>query len=450
MKSNINSKLIGCLLVALLAIAISLGAPHAYAGDAEDKAKAAEEATGKAEKAKSDYDKAAAAEKGYEDAQKAAEAAEDDADQARDALKKAEDDLKAAKNSGDKDKIKKAQDDRNKKEQDAKDKEKTEADKKADRDKAKKDADEAAKKLDALRKAKREARKAARDAIKAAKDAIEKMDKTNPDKDKLKDDLDKIKDRLKLFALGPQPVGSATLATLTASAKVQSDIAGTGETIGHIADLKIQNLTDQPLTCAIPSMILESRSGKNQHYSCPRGQTVTLGPHQTKTVPMNGVCLNRNKPPVAKGVSGDLIMNEANPAAPQNPNSHLSATDAGKLLRSCAAKYTAADQLQKSGALKNLPYHDPQKQKDIVVQWSTWTDPDISQMTGSPRATKEDLRKVVYKQVEEQGPMSSEKKKKIDQGIDTIFEKVELTSAKAKDLEKTEGANSPPAETPAD
>ena len=71
-------------------------------------------------------------------------------------------------------------------------------------------------------------------------------------------------------------------------------------------------------------------------------------------------------------------------------------------------------------------------------------------MTGSPPATKEDLRKVVYKQVEEQGPMSPEKKKKVDQGIDTIFEKVELTTAKAKELEKPEGENSPPAETPAD
>jgi hypothetical protein len=183
-------------------------------------------------------------------------------------------------------------------------------------------------------------------------------------------------------------------------------------------------------------MILESGSGKNQDYACPSGQTVALNPHQTKTVPVNGVCLNRNKPPAAKGVSGDMVINEANPTAPQNPNSHLPPADVGKLLRSCAAKYTAADQLQKSGALKNLPYHDPQKQKDIVVQWSTWTDPVICQMTGSPPATKEDLRKVVYKQIEQQGPMTPEKKKKVDQGIDTIFEKVELTTAKAKDFEK--------------
>jgi hypothetical protein len=240
-----------------------------------------------------------------------------------------------------------------------------------------------------------------------------------------------------------------TCAVLIATGKIKVETSGTGETIGHVADLKIQNLTDQPMTCAVPPMILESGSGKNQHYACPSGQTVALNPHQTKTVPMNGVCLNRNKPPVAKGVSGDLVMNEANPSGPQNPNSHLPATDAGKLLRSCAAKYTAADQLQKSGALKNLPYHDPQKQKDIVVQWSTWTDPQICQIVSTTPATKDDLKKVVYKQVEEKKPMSPETKKKVDQGIDTIFEKVELTTAKAKDLEKPEGSaeESTPAES---
>src|SRR5437867_2662577 len=273
------------------------------------------------------------------------------------------------------------------------------------------------------------------------------LDQAIRDAEKARKEQEKTPERPTLSMALPQ--GAPTLATLIASGKIKIDSAGTGETIGHVADLKIQNITDQPLTCAIAPMILESSTGKNQHYACPSGRTVALNPHQTKTVPINGVCLNRNKPPVAKGVSGDLVMNEANPSGPQNPNSHLPATDAGKLLRSCAAKYTAADQLQKSGALKNLPYHDPQKQKDIVVQWSTWTDPQICQIVGTTPATRDDLKKVVYKQVEEKGPMSPETKKKVDQGIDTIFEKVELTTAKAKDLEKPESENFPPAQTPA-
>jgi hypothetical protein len=70
------------------------------------------------------------------------------------------------------------------------------------------------------------------------------------------------------------------------------------------------------------------------------------------------------------------------------------------------------------------------------VQWSTWTDPRICEITDAPPATKDDLRKVVYKQVDEQGPLTEEKKKKIDDGLDKIFENVELTTEKAKDLEK--------------
>lgn len=227
-----------------------------------------------------------------------------------------------------------------------------------------------------------------------------------------------------------------TLGALASSDQIKIDSVGTGETIGHVVDLKIQNLTDQPIKCAVGPIVLESKSRKNQDYVCPKPQTVSIGPRSTTTVAMNGVCVNRNKPPVGKGAPGDLIINTGDPTLPQNPDSHIPANQARDLLRICTSKYEAADKLQKDGALKDLPYKDRQKQKDIVVQWSTWCDPRISEITGAPPATKDDLKKVVYKQVEAKGKMSPETKKKVDQGIDTIFEKVELTTAKAKDVEK--------------
>jgi hypothetical protein len=230
------------------------------------------------------------------------------------------------------------------------------------------------------------------------------------------------------------PTGN-TLGNLIHDGKVRFDSVGTGETIGHIADFHIENLTDEPINCVVPPMILESSSGKNQHYACPKGQTVEVPPHDKKTVPMDGVCIARNKPPVGKGVPGDLVVNDGNPNTPQDPNSHISPKDAEKLLHLCSSKYDAADKLYHDGKLKGIPYSDPQKQKDIVVQWSTWSDPQISEITGAPPATKDDLKKVVYKQLEPKGPMSPETKKKVDQGINTIFEKVELTTAKAKELE---------------
>src|SRR5258705_3674158 len=123
---------------------------------------------------------------------------------------------------------------------------------------------------------------------------------------------------------------------------------------------------------------------------------------------MKGVGAGRNKPPVPKGVSGDLVINEGHSTSPQNPDSHVSTKQANDMLRICTSKYEAAEKLQKDGDLKDLPYRDKQKQLDIVVQWSTWCDPRISELTGAPPATKEDLKKVVYKQVQEKGPMTPE------------------------------------------
>jgi hypothetical protein len=216
-------------------------------------------------------------------------------------------------------------------------------------------------------------------------------------------------------------------------------IIGTGETIGHVADVRIDNLTDQPINCSLPPMVLESGSGKNQDYVVPHGQDVALRPHESKTVPMDGVCVNRHKPPVGNGIGGDLVINDPTGNVPRDSHSHLKRGNADKMLRLCTAKYDAVDKLQKDGALKDLPYRDKEKQKDICVQWSTWTDPRISETEGGNPATKDDLKKVVYKQVEEHGPVTPDKKKKIDQGIDTIFDKIELTNEKAKDLEKPEG-----------
>lgn len=234
----------------------------------------------------------------------------------------------------------------------------------------------------------------------------------------------------------PTGVPGDNLASLLSDNKIKVNTSGTGETIGHIADLEIQNLTDQPVSFTVPPMVLESGSGKNQHYACPKSEAVALDPHGKKRVPMDGVCLVRNKPAVGKGVTGDLLINDGKADTPQSPDGHLPKKDANKLLRLATSKYEAADKLQREGAFKDIPYTDKQKQKDIVVQWSTWSDPRISELTGAPPATKEDLKKVVYKQVEERGPVTPDKKKKIDEGIDNIFEKVELTTTKAKDLEE--------------
>lgn len=167
------------------------------------------------------------------------------------------------------------------------------------------------------------------------------------------------------------PKEQPNLARLVSTDRVRIHTAGTGETIGHAADLKLQNQTEEPIAFVIPAMVLESKSRKNQDYATLGENKVTLGPQETKTVPIDGICVARNKPPAGKGVSDDLMVNTGDPTVARNPDSHLSAKQARDLVRLVESKYEAADKLQGDGSLKDLPYHDKQKQKDICVQWSS-------------------------------------------------------------------------------
>src|SRR6266404_3513725 len=122
---------------------------------------------------------------------------------------------------------------------------------------------------------------------------------------------------LPTIALNQLPTtGRETLAALVAENKVRTNITGTGETIGHIADVRIDNLNDQ---------------------------------------------------------TGSV---------PPDSHSHLKRNDADKLLRITKSKYDTADKLEKDGALKGIPYKDKKKRKEVIEQWSVWSDPQISEIEG--------------------------------------------------------------------
>ena len=219
-----------------------------------------------------------------------------------------------------------------------------------------------------------------------------------------------------------------TFCALITDNKIKIEITGTGETIGHIAEVRISNQTDEPIEVTIPPVVLESRSGKNQNYGVPHTTEVALKSHEAKTIPLDGVCLDRHKPPVGKGIGDDLAFVDC------DPDPRIEQDDSDRMLRIAEGIYEAADKLEGDGKLKEMPYKDPKKRKEIVEQWATWV--RVSEVTGDPPPTKDDLKKVVEKQV---GKVPPDKKKKIDEGIDTIWDKIELTTDKAKDYDKPEG-----------
>ena len=307
-----------------------------------------------------------------------------------------------------------------------------------------KDAGAPTDKAEAYRKAleeRRDARKLLKKVIDDLNDLARRQKKLSEQDDvktPLKEARDALKESDQTISANRTATGLGTgesYAALTSTGKIKVTTSGTGETIGHVADLKIQNTTGERISFTVPPMVLESGSGKYQHYACPKAQHVALNPREEKTVPIDGVCLVRGQPPLGKDDKSDLICRDSTPGDhPQD--SHLPTKDVNKLLRVAASYYDAAEKLEKKGALKDLPYHDPKTRKEIVTQWGVWSDPEIAKCTGSPAATKEDLKTTIYKQAEKHGAVTPETKKKLDEGIDIIFQDIKLTTKEAKNLEK--------------
>ena len=330
---------------------------------------------------------------------------------------------------------------------------------KADQSQAEKDAGkpgttkQAAEDAQAAEKAWGKAQESEKAAKKADDKADKGEDKDNPQKinrkaqrekrDKAQDYYDKLR-KSKGYSLGPRRAPE-TFASLTSTGKLKAEVAGTGETIGKVATLTVTNLTGAALVVAVPALVLESANGKSQDYACPRGQTVALGPHEARTVPLKGNCLVRSKPPVGDGVAGELVARDSQGHAlnvsdfpeGETPVPHLDGTHLGKLLRVAKSYDSAAEKLEKKGAFKDMPYSDPEMRKNIVKQWGPWMDPNIAEVTGGKPATKEDLKKTVYKQAEEHsGPLTKQTKAKLDDGIDQLFKGIQLASKEAKNLEE--------------
>ena len=215
---------------------------------------------------------------------------------------------------------------------------------------------------------------------------------------------------------------------------VRTETISNGETIGHIADLKLQNMTDGSLVFMIPPLVFESKSGANQASCCPHSQEVKLAAHQTKTVPVDGICLDQKKPAADKGMKGELVMNTGDDRTGKDSDLHIPAEKVQAVIHVAESIYEAVDELAREGSFKDFPYKDKEEQKKIALQWGTWSNPRIAELTGNTPATKEDMKKVAKKQPHQ--PMNSNTEEKIDKGIDTIWEKIELTSEKAKDLEE--------------
>lgn len=273
-------------------------------------------------------------------------------------------------------------------------------------------------------------------AVERVQKAIDEVSekKFPEEKKKLQEDLDGVRQGLKQISEEPQArCGPDNFATLLSTGQIKAANRGTGETIGHIADLILTNLTPAPLTIYLPPTVLTSISKKNQSYTVYKPHTVTLSPGETGVLSLTGVCLDANLPPVPADVMNDLKVED-----PQTPDFER---QWGKKLRKAAAISKTVKRLQSQGKFKTHYSKDKKKEEEILMQWTVWK--SVAEMEGRP-FPKSNLENKMLTQAGQARPLTKEDEKELKEGAGDIWDCIELTGKEAKLLEsKTEEATGP-------
>lgn len=330
-------------------------------------------------------------------------------------------------------------------------------------------------------------RKAKRDAAKALHEferAVKEMDESSK-KQKFIETLNAMKEEFKELAFLPPAPGATELATLVAEGKLAVTLTGTGETIGHIADLTLRNISGQPLqTIAMMSRVLDSVSGQAQPYCIAGGlpggagdapgyiapmfstlQPGAIQPLDTKVPVLDPIFKNlfkdRNKTeplmiiitpkilttaamkinlgPGAEAVAsvnGVCLDGHKPPVAKGNTTDMAFAKPAdADALASLAGTVQGVDNIiattRQLQALKKFttPFSgQPDKERCTVVQWTTWA---FTSATTSKPITQNDLAAKVHEQT---GAKTDEQKAQLQPGVNQIWNAVQLTGAGAKVL----------------
>lgn len=293
-------------------------------------------------------------------------------------------------------------------------------------------------------------RRDARKALEDARKALEEV--TGREGRALRRLIREALERTKPKSLGGSMggfLGTSLLLDLVRSGTLALQLEGTGETIGDVARARLTNTGETPVRVAIPPMVLVSISGQSQHYAVPDGQTVTIAPESTVTVPLDGVCISRSKPPVKNGVQDELYAQLPGGTAlhPTPPRGELTGLPSGKpaftpsevdtILAASNAIQDTVDELLEKGELNGIPYKDKEQKRETAQQWATWADPTLSEITGEKPATTEDLSKTVTRQVPNPDSLSAPQKEALERGITAIWDAIQLTGEAAKSTPET-------------
>jgi hypothetical protein len=245
---------------------------------------------------------------------------------------------------------------------------------------------------------------------------------------------------------------------------------GTGRTTGHIANLTVTNDTSEPFEFRVQPTYIPS-SGQYQSYVVPGGSTTIIPPRSSQVVPIEGYCADVRKPPVPEGealpppsewvVPGDAAQPVVIPpragalppgraliagtddALPRAVDLDLEPELAAPLLLAAVAEIERATaELQKNGELQTPFSSNPEREREAVVQQTTWI--YAAELAGVPY-TREEFTDRLEQQYEQSSgvPIADapdEAQERVQQGADDFWDSFELVGAEAKVLADGPGA----------
>lgn len=248
---------------------------------------------------------------------------------------------------------------------------------------------------------------------------------------------------------------------------------GTGRTTGHIANLNIQNTSDNTITIDVGPFYIPS-GGQYQPYIVPSVTKVTVPAHGSENIRLNGYCIDIHIPPVPFGKdlppfdSWITIPSDRDDLAatwkPEESNgwqpmaSDKTATgllvpgtlkplnytidinkypkEAANILLEAINRIAIAYDTMKSDNKITTPFSGfPEKERESVIQQTFWI---FSSKLSGKKYVIEDFKTNTIKQYESNGQdynkASTETKENIEKGVNDFWNTFEAVGVEAKVL----------------
>jgi len=267
-----------------------------------------------------------------------------------------------------------------------------------------------------------------------------------------------------LLVLLISPYSQAKAQGVEIPAGISINIKGNGQTTGHIAILIATNHTGHPISFSLEPMAIPS-GGKQQSYIVPSFTSVSVEPGTTLEIPIQGFCINVNRPPAQFGadmsppstwIPISLIVPGWRPSTTRGwePSPETSATipgtdisightidiesfiaEAASILLVALENISAAyDEMYEQGIIKTPFASEPEMERESVIQQTFWI---FSSMLAGFDYNEEDFKENIIVQFEEntgQGFESApeEIKEGLESGISSFWSTFQAVGERAK------------------